>query len=295
MKGDDRQHSATHPVRGLLQRLVRAPAAWAMIWPAALVLGGYVAWHRWGADHISKKYYGVDPAKIHITQKPDYITTDIAKTVFSDSRLDQLSLLDSAAAAHIASAFSFHPWVRRVVGVRKLPGGEVDVFLQYRRPVAMVFVISRHPEIKGRSFFAVDEDGVLLPTKEFSRDETMKYLHIEVPDVYPTGGVGSSFGDPRVNGAAKIAAVIEPVRQPLKLQSIRLDDTSRTAPVPQYNFSTTDGREFFWGSAPGQEQYGEAKSDAKIRLMVERMATHSPSENAITDNNRSPSRPATTR
>lgn len=243
-----------------------------MVWPAALVIGGYIAWHKWGAEQVSKKYYGIDPASIHVTARPDYISTDIANTVYSDTRLDQLSLLDPAAAARIASAFSFHPWVRRVVAVRKLPGGKVDVHLQYRRPVAMVFVISRHPEILGRrSFFAIDEDGVLLPPTEFSSDETMNYLHIEVPDVYPTGGIGSSFGDNRVIGAAKVAAAVEPHREQLKISSIRLADSSRTSPVPQYQLYTTQGRDFFWGSAPGAELYGEPLSDAKVRQLLERI------------------------
>jgi len=94
-----------------------------------------------------------------------------------------------------------------------------------------------------------------------------------VPDVYPTGGVGSTFGDVRITGAAKVAAAIEPHRAILKLQSIRLDETSRTAPVPQYEFSTSDGRGFFWGSPPGEEMYGEPKSEIKIRQLIERIAS----------------------
>lgn len=240
-----------------------------MIWPVALVIGGYVAWQRWGAEHVSKKYYSIDPKLIHVTASPEYINTDIAASVYSETRLDQLSLLDPAASARIASAFSFHPWVRKVVAVRKLPGGAVDVHLQYRKPVAMVFVISRHPEIKGRSFFAIDEDGVLLPTAEFSREETMKYLHIEIPDVYPTGGVGSSFGDGRITGAAKVAAAVETGQQILRVRSIQLDDSSRTSPVPQYKLFASDGREFFWGSAPGQELYGEPTAVAKVRQLIQ--------------------------
>ena len=273
MKGDDRNQESQRPARRILQRLVKAPAAWAMVWPAALVIGGYVAWQNWGAQHVAKKYYAITPEKMHVTARPDYIDTDIAPTVYSDSRLDQLSMLDPSAAGRIASAFSFHPWVHRVLAVSKLPGGEVDVHVQYRRPVAMVFVISRHSEVQGRSFFAIDEEGVLLPTKEFSREETMNYVHIEVPDVYPTGGVGSTFGDARITGAAKVAAAIEPHRAILKLKSIRLDETSRTAPVPQYEFSTSDGRDFFWGSPPGEEMYGEPKSDIKIRQLIERIAS----------------------
>ncbi len=252
-----------------------------MVWPAALVIGGYVAWHQWGAEHVSKKYYGVDPALIHVTARPEYVSSDIARTVYAESKLNQLSLLDPAAAARIATAFSYHPWVRRVLAVHKLPGGGVDVHLQYRRPVAMVSVVSRHPTIDGLGWFVVDEEGVLLPS-EFTQQETMKYLHIEVPDVYPTGGVGSSFGDGRVTGAAKLAALVEEYRELLKIRSIRLSiASSRTAPVPQYEFFTADGREYFWGSAPGEEIYGETKSDAKLRQLIERAAVAQNSSSSI--------------
>jgi hypothetical protein len=289
VKGDDRKQEPSPPSGGILQRLIHAPGMWAMAWPAALVLGGYFAWQSWGANHVSRKYYGIDPARIHVTQRPEYISTDIAASVYTDTRLDQLSLLDPAASARIASAFSVHPWVRRVVAVRKLPGGEVDVHLQYRRPVAMVFVISRHPEIKGRSFFAVDDEGVVLPTTEFSREETTKYIHIEVPDVYPTGGVGSSFGDSRVTGAAKLAALVEPLRVSLKLKSIRLSASSRTSPVPQYEFLSSDGREFFWGSPPGDELYGEPKSDVKIRQLASAAIDNSAAVEQVGEVNGGPS------
>ena len=41
----------------------------AMLWPVLLVIGGYVAWHRWGAEHVSQKYYGLDVGMIHVTQR----------------------------------------------------------------------------------------------------------------------------------------------------------------------------------------------------------------------------------
>jgi len=239
-----------------------------MVWPISLVLGGYLAWQTWGAQHVLNKYYSIDPAMIHITARPAYITSDVAAAVYADTGLDKLSLLDPAAAARIASAFSFHPWIRKVVAVRKLPGGGVDVHVQYRRPVAMVFVISRHPGISGRSFFAIDEDAVLLPTDEFSKDATMQYLQIEIPDVYPTGGKGSTFGDGRIASAAKVASTVDRIRDLLKLRSIRLDDSSRTSPVPQFNLIAADGREWFWGSAPGEELYAEPNAEEKIRQLI---------------------------
>ncbi len=241
----------------------------AMLWPVLLVMGGYVAWHRWGAEHVSRKFYGLDMGMIHVTQRPEHITTDITEVVYRDSQLQQLSMIDPAATARIASAFASNVWVSRVVAVRKLPGGKVDVHLQYRAPVAMVFVINRHPEAQGRpAFFAVDPEGVLLPTTEFSFEHTMRYLHIEIPDVYPTGGFGSSFGDPRVAGAAQLAALLSPLRETLNLQSIQIHPSSRTSPVPQYQLMTHSGEAILWGSAPGQELAGERKVDAKLRDFV---------------------------
>jgi hypothetical protein len=271
VKGDAQPNYSRLPIRHLLQRLIHAPAALAMLWPALLVLGGYVAWNRWGAEEIAKQFYGLDVNLIHVTQRPEHIASDITEVVYRDTKLDQLSLIDPSAAARIASAFSSHPWVSKVTAVRKLPGGQVEVHLQYRVPVAMVYVISRHPDMSGRpGFFAIDEQGVLLPTSEFTRERTMRYIHIEIPDVYPTGGVGSQFGDPKVVGAAKLAALIAPYREILGIRSIQVHETSRTSPVPQYQVVNHLGEGVLWGSAPGQEVYAETKADEKLAQLLKR-------------------------
>lgn len=265
VKGDAQPTYSRLPLRNLLQRLIHAPAAMAMVWPALLILGGYVAWNRWGAEEIAKQFYGVDVQRIHVTQRPPHVAEDITAAVYQDTKLDQVSLIAPDATARIASAFASHPWVSRVVSVRKLPGGQVDVHLQYRTPVAMVYVISRHRTSNGRpGFYAVDGEGVILPTAELTREHTLEFLHIEIPDVYPTGGVGSRFGDPRVAGAAKVAELLAPYRQILKARSIQLHESSRTSPVPQYQVLTQNGESFLWGSAPGDELYGERLAEDKL-------------------------------
>lgn len=267
-KGESKSNYSRLPVQHLLQRLIHAPAIMAMIWPAMLIIGGFVVWQRWGSDRIGQQFYGIDPAKIHLSPPPDYIRADIADSVYRDTRLDQLSLLDPDATARIASAFATHPWVSRVDSVRKLPGGVVDIHVRYRIPVAMVFVISRHPEVAGRSFFAVDGEGVLLPTTEFTREQTMSYPHIEIPDVYPTGGVGSNFGDPRIVAAARLAETLFPYRESLQLRSIQLDPNNRTAPVSQFLWVSRDGQQHVWGSAPGQELPGEPQGAEKLQTVL---------------------------
>ena len=156
------------PIRDLLRRLIKAPAALSILWPALLIVGGYVAWHRWGSDHVASQYSGIDPTLIEVTQPPAYVRTNIVKAVYRDTAMEGLSLLDRQATAKIASAFSMHPWVRSVVSVRKLPGGVIDVRLEYRTPVAMVHVFKPDPADTGSYFFPVDGDGILMPGTEFA-------------------------------------------------------------------------------------------------------------------------------
>lgn len=256
------------PIRDLLRRLIKAPAALSIIWPAILVVGGYVAWHRWGADQIADKFYGVEVSQIEITEAPDFVRTDVVESVYRDTAMAGLSLLDPQATAKIASAFSMHPWVRRVVSVRKLPGGVIDVRLQYRNPVAMVLVAKPDPAETGNFFFPVDEEGVLLPTHEFARAETLKYIHIVVPAVYPTGVAGSPFGDSRVEHAAKLAAILADYREEAGIVSIGVPGDPRVNKVPQLELTMRDSKTHFWGNPPGLESPGENTAQMKIQELL---------------------------
>ena len=256
------------PIRRLLGRLIAAPGALSIIWPLLLVVGGFAAWNQWGADFLADKYHGVDPSLIEITETPVYVRSNLVETVYRDTALDGLSLLDAQATAKIASAFASHPWVRGVNSVRKLPGGVIDVRIDYRVPVAMVHVISRHPEVTGSSFFAVDGEGVLLPTNEFSRSDTNNYVHIDVPSAYPTGVVGTAFGDLRVEAAAKLAAILAPVRTQIGVKVIGVPGDWRESVVPQLELTTTDDVRLFWGSPPGYESPGERTAAMKLQALL---------------------------
>lgn len=256
------------PVRDLLRRLIKAPAALSVLWPAILILGGYVAWHRWGAIHVAKQYGGIDPTLIQVTDPPSYVRTNVVKSVYRDTAMEELSLLDRQATAKIASAFSMHPWVRKVVSVRKLPGGVIDIRLEYREPVAMVHVFKPDPNDTGSYFFPVDGDGVLLPTSEFARAETRHYVHIEVPDAYSTNAIGTPFGDRRVEAAARLAEVLAPYREDSRLRSIGVFGDPRQTEVPQLEVTTLDGGKWYWGSPPGSEEPGELTVPMKLRRML---------------------------
>ncbi len=257
------------PIRALLRRLINAPTAFAILWPTLLIVGGYVGWHRWGSEHVSAQYFGVDPTRIEITQPPEHVRSNIVKAVYRDAAMDALSLLDRQATAKIASAFSMHPWVRNVIGVRKLPGGAIEVRLEYRVPVAMVHVFKPDPTDKGSYFFPIDGDGVLLPTNEFARSETKDFIHIEIPNTYSSNAfVGSPFGDSRIKYAAQLAEILAPFREKAGIRSIGVYGDPRHSAVPQYEITKVNGTKFAWGSPPGSEQPGEDTLNMKIRALI---------------------------
>jgi len=256
------------PIRALLRRLIKAPAAFAVLWPALLIIGGYAAWHRWGAVQITQQYSGIDPTLIQVTPPPDHIRTDVVSTVYRDTAMEGLSLLDRQATAKIASAFSMHPWVRNVAAVRKLPGGVIDVRLEYREPVAMVHVFKPGDEANRSYFFPVDSEGVLLPTNEFAPADTIKYLFIEVPGVYSTNALGTPFGDRRVEAAAKLAGILKDFREAASLRSIGVHGDPRQIETPQLEVVTHSGSRHMWGSPPGEELPGEPTVSMKVQQLL---------------------------
>ena len=256
------------PIRDVIRRLIKAPAALSVLWPVLLIVGGYAAWHQWGSVHVANQYSGIDPTLIQVTEAPPYVRSNVVKAVYRDTAMEGLSLLDRQATAKIAAAFSMHPWVRKVVGVRKLPGGGIDVRLEYRTPVAMVHVFKPDQSDMRSYFFPVDSEGVLLPTSEFAQADTRKFLYIEVPGVYTTSPIGAAFGDPRVEAAARLAAVLAPHRESANLRSIGVYGDPRQMEVPQLELTTQSGSRIFWGSPPGAEPPGEPTTEMKLRKLL---------------------------
>tara|TARA_Y100000385_G_scaffold286060_1_gene347260 strand:+ start:545 stop:1366 length:822 start_codon:yes stop_codon:yes gene_type:complete len=252
----------------LLGRLIKAPAAFAVLWPVLLIVGGYAAWHRWGAVHVAGKYSGIDPTLIQVTAPPAHVRTNVVKTVYRDTAMEGLSILDREATAKIASAFSMHPWVRKVIGVRKLPGGQIDVRLEYRTPVAMVHVYKPNDPDNRSYFFPVDGEGVLLPGNEFAEAETRNYIYIEVPDVYTSNAVGTPFGDAAVEAASALASVLSPYREKTQIRSIGIHGDPRQTEVLQMELTMQSGARMTWGSPPGNEVPGEPTVQMKLKSLL---------------------------
>lgn len=221
-----------------------------------------------GAEHVVGKYQGVKVDQIQISPPPDYVRSDIVKTVYQDTAMEGLSLMDRQATSKIASAFSMHPWVRNVTSVRKLPGGIVDVRLEYRRPVAMVLVYRNFNGVRDRFFFPVDGQSVLLPTQEFTRSELSKFIHIEVPGTDSTNAEGMPFGDARVAAAAILADALSPIRNQTGIETIGVSGDPRSIAVPQLELTMQNQARHFWGSPPGMELPGEPTAEMKLRVLM---------------------------
>lgn len=258
----------TRPIRDAIARLVKAPAALSILWPALLICGGYIAWHRWGVVNVGPNFQSVDPALIQISDPPPHIHSDIVATVYRDTAMQGLSLMDRQAAAKIASAFSLHPWIRDVHSVRKLPGGVVDVRVEYRQPVAMVQVYRTVEGRREKYFFPIDADAVLLPAKDFTRAETIEFIHIDVAGADSTNAYGMPFGDLRVAAAAKLAAVLLPLREKIGVQSIRVAGDMRQMTVPQLEIVTSNQTRHAWGSPPGMELPNESSAISKLEMLM---------------------------
>lgn len=249
---------------GWVRGLIAAPAVLSILWPAILLVVGYAAWQTWGADYYAATWHGIQVQQISVTPPPDYVRTDIVESVYSETAMKDMSLLDTQVTAKVASAFASHPWVHRVVGVRKKAKGQLDVRLDYRLPVAMVYVVD--PKT-GPGFLVVDGEGTLLPS-DFAPSETENYLHIIVPGAYHTGRLGTPFGDTRVHSAALLARLLAPHREELKLQSIGVHGDLHQNPVVQLEIAREDGERWFWGSPPGEEANDEVPALMKLKALL---------------------------
>lgn len=278
MPSDSSDH---RPIRGLLRQLIKAPAVWSLIWPMTLLIGSYVAYTRWYEYHLHSQYVAIDPAKIEITRPHEYVRTDLAEEVYQATRLSELSPLDRQATAKIASAFASHPWVKTVHRVRKLPEGNFEVDLEYRKPVAVFHLTGDAAWLKSieayltnlgysihggadNLYFPLDGEGVMLPTDRMTLQDTRELIQIEVAEVFPTGDEGTPFGDRRVEAAALLAKLLSAVSNQIKIAKITVSGDPRMNLVPKLELVTGDNTLLYWGSPPGMEQPRERSAKEKL-------------------------------
>jgi len=244
------------------------------------LLGGgtYLAWRKLGPKILNSAEYRVGPEQIEITRLPGWIHSDVRAEVLRDPALDgTLSLMDDDLTERIAKAFAAHPWVAKVGAVTKEYPALVKVPLVYRRPVCMVEVTD--------GVYAVDVEGVVLPSEDFSPVEAARFPRLSGIGRKPMGPAGARWGDSRVMGGAEIAAALGPVWDALKLYRIvpleadpaagnAESNLGRRTMEPVFALYTRSGTQILWGYAPGANMVGEPAPAEKVARLQQYLAEH---------------------
>ena len=214
--------------------------------------------------------YLIGPEQITISPPPRWIPPDLTKQVFELAGLkDQESLQDPTLSERIAAAFHTHPWIQKVVSVRKSYPARIQVEVIYREPVAMVRGIDGH--------YPIDKNGILLPAQDFADADVERFPVIERVSSVPMGKLGESWGDPVVAGAARLAAVLSKQKdgkswwKELELVSIvvpRRVALTENANELEYELKTAGGSQILWGRGPDSTHPGELTVVQKIERLI---------------------------
>jgi hypothetical protein len=276
---------AVQAVRILLRPQHRGPILAAAVVGAALA-GLLYAWQRWGEPNLSPDEFTVTQNQIVVTAQPGWIHADVKAEVLRTAGKAQWNLRDPKLVEEMAAAFALHPWVAKVVQVRKRYPARVDVELEYRRPVAAVEVSSNNEP----GLLFVDAAGVLLPSADFAPGQAKDFLRIAAGKETPAGVYGTAWGSERVAGAARIAAAWEgggaedrgqstedsELKRWQKLKLCRIVPLQASSGDITYELRTQEGARIVWGAAPGSESAGEPSPEEKMTLLEHYVADKGP-------------------
>jgi hypothetical protein len=242
----------------------RLPAKWIgrCLLAAAIVTGCTAAalglWQKLRPHISSQPEYLVNVRELDVTQPPKWIRADVKAEVLRDAGLPpQISILDERLKETLTQAFSLHPWVAAVEKVETSYPAQIRVTVAYRRPVAMVEVHD--------GLLPVDARGVLLPPEDFTPQEALQYPRVAGLAGSPLGPIGTRWGNPIVEAAAKLAEVLEPTWGELQLHHIAAPTGAGSElSAITLEVATREGTKFVWGRAPGYERPEEPKASEKI-------------------------------
>jgi hypothetical protein len=242
---------------------------------AGLIVAGvflgtwYYVWREVRAHVFASSDYVFTVESLEISPPPPWIHTDIRAEVFGAASFSRpLSILDDDLTQRLGAAFALHPWVSKVRQVTKHHPARVKVDLEYRQPVLMVDTSS--------GLLPVEAQGMLLPAGDFSPVEQARYPRLIGVETQPMGTLGERWGDPRVFGAAQIAAAIGPQWLEWRLDRIMpsLKPASNASEDYLYILLTRSGTQVFWGRSPHSNVSGELPTSEKLARLSHYFATH---------------------
>jgi hypothetical protein len=243
---------------------------------AICIVGALVySWSNWGHLVTDSPRYWVTAESIDVTDRPDWIssTTHIKTEVFASGLLDEVSTLDPHAATRIAQAFELNPWVKSVQRVTKSAPNHVQIELEYRQPIAVVWI-----QINSESggWEPVDSEGVVLPEDRFHQEpkRLRHYLRIvSQPPPQVPNDVGIIWPDDRVQHGAALAKLLSRRWNDWGIDNIHVARSAADA-TPIFSLRVGQDVKIIWGRGPGQERGGELKASQKLVLITEFLKQH---------------------
>jgi hypothetical protein len=220
----------------------------------AAAVAGWVTWSRVSESARAHPDAILMPDAVELRGVAPWVRSDLKAEAIRNASLDGgLPLDDPELSRRLARAFEMHPWVKLVVDVSLRHPAAATVEVLCRAPVAMVGV-------KG-GLLAVDAEGVVLPSADFTAESASLYPRISGVESSPQGPEGSAWGDPVVEEGAALALAVGPEWKQLELTECR--------PVGRPGFRRWElvgppPRTILFGSAPGREAPGEPLAAAKI-------------------------------
>jgi hypothetical protein len=243
-----------------------------MLFRLSLVAGLFALW-PYAVQRLpslaKRAEYSLRFGQIQIAPAPErYVPGNLLEQVEKLSNLPHdLSILDENLASQVGEAFSKHPWVARVVRVRKSFPAAITVELEYRRPVAVVQVSDTR--------FPVDANAVLLPLGDFPAGELGQLPIIRNIASKPTGTPGVAWKDPTLQTAVRLADFLGSQWKSLKLQAISVAGADGSDVPPedvQFELVAIGGSKILWGRGIGSMHPGELESTQKLRRLENYLA-----------------------
>jgi hypothetical protein len=127
-----------------------------------------------------------------------------------------------------------------------------------------------------RGLYAVDVEGVLLPSRDFLTEPKRAARYPRLGGFTPAdvGRVGTRWPDTRVIGGAKLAVSLADVWLKLGLAKIVPAPSADAVSPATFEVLTEHGSRIVWGHAPGGESGNEPSGEKKIEALLRYQADH---------------------
>ena len=222
------------------------------------------------SDVRSLPRYQVGIEQISVSRPPRWVPENLVADVLHRVGLyDTMSLQDPTLSERIAAAFVTHPWISQVHRVTKSFPARIHVEVTFRKPVAVVYGVG--------GYYPIDSSGCLLPGNDFSPSDIDRYPIITNVTGVPQGGQGQSWGNPAVEGAARLAALLiepdKPERSLWETWNLKAIKAPVITGAPdeeenlEYQMVTEGGSTIIWGRSPDTQHPGELSIIQKLERL----------------------------